>query len=223
MSSDAFEDFGVRMSEVRVLLNAAQECLVPTNASTYAKSAIVLACASVERYMNDVLEEMCRNFDEENWHDLSEGRQRYLLRHIALRMRDRAEVFANKATPSEADCEALASVVRECREALDDPSTWDYFADFGIFGEGSSAPDKIDAVLRAFETDGRSVHRYMKDEGVDLARVLSGLTQLVEARHGAAHALKGAVDPGPLDAAEWVECAATVVSHVDSFLGFAAM
>jgi hypothetical protein len=221
MASDSLDDFRVRMSEVDFLLASATGSMDATSAATFAKCAVVLACAAVERYMNDVLEEACRGFNEKDWDDLSDGRRRYLMRHIALRMTDRAGNFTEKAAPSEADCDALASFLRLCTAALDDPSSWDDFSDFGIFGEGTNAPNKIDAVLRAFDSDGRSVYKFMEESGVDLARVLSGLTQLVEARHGAAHALKGVAVPSPSDAVEWVGCARTTVDHVDEFLGLA--
>lgn len=220
VSSDSLSDFQVRKSEFDALLTSAQESLDPATASIYSKCAVVLACAALERFMNDVLEEACRNFSEQGWDELSDGRKRYLLRHVALKMSERAGTFAGKSQPEESDCDAFFRFVRACSDALDDPSTWTYFSDFGMFGEGTNAPDRIDAVLRAFDSDGRSVYKYIADSGEDLSSLLPGLQALVEARHGAAHALKGATAPGPSEALEWVGCAVVVATRVDEFLGF---
>jgi len=218
--SYALGDFEVRKSEFDSLLTLAAESLDPQSATMHSKCAIVLACAAFERYMNDVLEEACSNFDETSWKDLSPGRQRYLLRHMALAMSERAGSFTGKTQIDESDCDKLTKFVRACDETLDDPSTWQYFSDFGLFGEGTKAPDKIDSVLRAFDSDGRSLYAYIKDSGVDLSSLIPGLQQLVDARHGAAHALKEFTPPGPSDAAEWVDCAVTMAQKVDSFLEF---
>ncbi|BAL22357.1 HEPN domain-containing protein [Azoarcus sp. KH32C] len=218
MPSNSLEDFRFRMEEVSSLLNSAQGSQDPRNASMYAKCAIVLACAALERYMNDVLEEFCSSFNEQSWQELSQGRQRYLLRHIALKMEERATAFTRRNQVEASDCDALIRFVRCCGSAVENPSNWSYFSDFGIFGEGTSAPDRIDAVVRAFDSNGRSLYGFMEACGEDRRRVLSGLQQLVEARHAAAHALKGTTPPGPEDGIEWVRSAVVVAECVDRFL-----
>lgn len=220
MPSDALGDFLVRTEEVDSLLASARDSLNSQQASMYAKCSVVLACAALERFMNDVLEEACRNFGEESWSELSDGRQRYLLRHVALKMSERAGFFTGKGQPDESDCDTLIRFLRACGDALENPSTWTYFSDFGMFGEGTNAPEKIDALLKAFDAQGRSLYRFIEDSGEDLSRLLPGLQQLVEARHAAAHALKGSMPPGPSDAGEWAGCALTMANMVDSFLGF---
>lgn len=220
MTSDALKDFQVRKDEFDALLTVARDSRDPTAAAMYSKCAIVLACAALERYMDDVIKEVCRNFDEQTWTDLSEGRQRYLLRHMALKMSERANVFIEKNRVVESDCEHLAEFVRTCGIALDNPSTWMYFSDFGIFGEGTNAPNKIDAVLKAFDSDGRSLYKFIEDFGEDIGLLLRNLQQLVDARHSAAHAKKGADSPGPSDASVWVGCAVTMAEKVDEFLRF---
>jgi hypothetical protein len=222
MPSDALVDFRYRMQEPGDLLSQARLSMRPRDASMYTKCAIVLAAAALERYMNDVLEEACREIKESSWQDLSEGRQRYLLRHVAIKMAERAQLFVDKGHASPSDCAALVRFVEACREAVVDPSTWTYFSDFGLFGEGTNAPEKIDAVLRAFDAAGRGLYAFMEDRGAELPRVIPGLKQLVDARHGAAHALTGIEAPGPTDGEEWIGCASIVAEEVDVFLDFAS-
>ena len=220
MPSNALGDFHIRIEEVNLLLDSGTKSRNSREASMYAKCAVVLACAALERYMNDILEESCGKFNEQTWCDLSQGRQRYLLRHLALKMDERALAFTGKNQPEQSDCQTLMNFVRVCNEALVNPSSWPYFTDFGMFGEGTNAPGKIDAVLRAFDSNGRSLYDFINGNGENLSRVLPGLSQLVQTRHATAHALKGSTPPGPTDSIEWVGCAVTMAMSVDAFLGF---
>lgn len=220
MSSSALEDFDYRMREANRLIDTALGTLNPDEAATHAKCAVVLAAAALERYMNDVLAEACTQFAETDWESLSEGRERYLLRHMALEMVSRAGVFVDKTAPLPSDCGKLKKFITACGAALDDPSTWAYFREFGLFGEGTNAPDRIDGVLKAFDVQGRSFCDYIEDTGNDRRRILSGLTQLVDARHAVGHAIPGAQPPGPTDCREWLTCAEVIAALVDMFLGY---
>jgi hypothetical protein len=192
-----------------------------TLSSLYAECAAVLACAALERYMNDVLEEYCTSFNETSWDDLSPGRQRYLLRHVALRMESKSGSFSANQQLKSSDCADLIRLVNECSDALVNPSTWPYFSDFGMFGEGSSSPDKIISILRAFDSDGRSIANYLEESGHDRSSIMQSLSQLVDTRHATAHAIKGSSPPSSSDTEIWINASAILVQAIDSFLGFA--
>lgn len=172
MASNAYSDYKVRKSKVNAMQSMAISSLDSTLSSLYAECAAVLACAALERYMNDVLEECCTNFNETSWDDLSPGRQRYLLRHIALRMENKSGTFSTAQQLKPSDCTDLIRLVNECSEALANPSTWHYFSDFGIFGEGSSSPEKIISILRAFDSNGRSIADFLEESGNDRSSIM---------------------------------------------------
>ncbi len=199
----------------------ALESLDATLSSLYAECSAVLACAALERYMNDVLEEFCTSFCETSWDDLSPGRQRYFLRHVALRMEKKSRSFSNAQQLTPSDCTDLIRLVKECSEALKNPSTWRYFSDFGMFGEGTSSPEKIVSILRAFDSDGRSIADYLEEVGHDRRSIMQSLSQLVDTRHATAHAIKGSSPPGSTDTEIWIKASAMLVQTIDRFLGFA--
>lgn len=220
MSSNAFADYAIRKAKVDYFQTIASTSLDAEQASLYAECAAVLACAALERYLNDVLEEYCAAFNETSWGDLSPGRQRYLLRHVAIRMQHKSSGFTAISQPSPSECAGLVRFAKECCEAMDNPSTWRHFSDFGMFGEGSSSPSKIVSVLRAFDSDGRSITTYIDDVGHDCAAVMQSLTQLVDTRHATAHALKGSSPPSPSDTGIWINASFALVGAIDAFLGF---
>jgi hypothetical protein len=221
VASNAYSDYNVRKSKVDVMQSMAISSLDPALSSLYAECAAVLACAALERYMNDVLEEYCTSFNETSWDDLSPGRQRYLLRHVALKMERKSGSFSTAQQLTQSDCTDLIRFVNECSQALANPSTWHYFSDFGMFGEGSSSPKKIICILRAFDSDGRSIAHYLEESGHDRNSIMQSLTQLVNTRHATAHAIKGSSPPSSSDTETWINASATLVQTIDSFLGFA--
>ncbi len=220
MPSNAYSDYNVRKFKVDVMQAMALSSLDSTLSSLYAECAAVLACAALERYMNDVLEEYCTSFNETSWDDLSPGRQRYLLRHVALKMERKSVSFSTAQQPAPSDCADLIRFVNECSEALANPSTWRYFSDFGIFGEGSSSPDKITSILRAFDSEGRSIADYLEESGHDRSSIMQSLKQLVNTRHATAHAIKGSSPPSSSDTEIWITASVILVRSIDSFLGF---
>lgn len=220
MSSNAFSDYNVRKVKVDKMQKMASTSLDSSESSLYAECAVVLACAALERYMNDILEEYCSSFNETSWSELSIGRQRYLLRHVASRMNLKSGSFSAAQQPTESDCNDLIRFVSECSNALANPSTWRYFADFGMFGEGSVLPEKIIATMRAFDSKGRNFAQYLEDLGYDRSSVFQSLRQLVETRHAVAHAAKGSSPPGSADTLVWINASHILVKSIESFLGF---
>jgi len=220
VSSNAFSDYAIRKAKVDYVQSNALTSLDPEHASLYAECAAVLACAALERYLNDVLEEYCAAFNETSWGDLSPGRQRYLLRHVALRMQQKSGSFTAISQPSPSECAGLMRFAKECCDALNNPSTWRHFSDFGIFGEGSSSPDKIVSILRAFDSEGRNITTYIDDVGHDYRAVMQSLAQLVDTRHATAHAIKGSSPPSPSDTGIWIDASFALVGAIDAFLGF---
>lgn len=220
MASNALSDYNIRKFKIDAMQSMASASLDSNMSSLYAECAAVLACAALERYMNDVLEEYCASFSETTWSDLSPGRERYLLRHIALRMEQKSENFTASQQPSQSDCDGLIRFIDECSKALLNPSAWRYFSDFGMFGEGSSSPSKIISTLKAFDSDGRSLTVYLEELGHDRASIMQSLTQLVDTRHAVAHALRGSSPPSSSDTEIWINASAVLVESIDSFLGF---
>jgi len=222
VTSNSLADYKIRKSKADILQYNATNSRDSEQSSLFAECAAVLACAALERYMNDVLEEYCISFNETSIDDLSSGRKRYLLRHVALRMEKKASVFSSKQQPLPTECEDLIRFVNECSDAVENPSSWSHFSDFGMLGEGSTTPEKIISTLRAFDSSGRQFADYLEELGHDRGSIMQSLTQLVDTRHNTAHALKGSSPPSSSDTEIWIKASAILVSSIDSFLGFTA-
>src|SRR4051812_28824641 len=83
MASEAYKDYALRMKEPVFLIRLSFRTPNPADSSALSKAAAVLAAAALERYLNDVLHEYCREIAATRWDDLSEGQKAYLLRGMS--------------------------------------------------------------------------------------------------------------------------------------------
>lgn len=215
--SAAYLDYLERFRQVSALLGVSLESVDPLLAGAAAKGAIVLAAAAVERYMNDSLRQACQRLRVTDYSELSEAQQSYLCSQIAKRIGsflsdngDYRHFNANRRT-------SLRSAVDECFSAFNDPSSWPHIPEFGLFLDGAAAPNKISAVLRDFDPNNDDVFSPLETRAIGKAMALNALTQLVDARHDAAHAKSHSM-PSPSDAKAWIVNSIWIVRLVESFL-----
>lgn len=201
--SMAFLDYQQRFRALAPLLHVALDSNSPMLATAAAKGAIVLAAAAIERFMNDVLREACESVRVGDYAALSDGQQSFLCVQIARKVRafDVHDGGVKAFTPEKR--QRLRQAVIDCAKAFEDPSSWIYLSDFGMFMDGAGAPEKINAVLRDFDPERRSFFDTLETRAGGKIVFIRALAELVDARHNAAHA-KSATDPSPRDAQGWI-------------------
>lgn len=213
----AFLDYQQRLKGATRLLRSASSSSDPLLATAAAKGAIVLAAAAMERFMNDALRESCQLSKWTSFDQLSESHQAYLCTQIARRIakfdsRD-GEVRAFNAEQRV----KLRGALDECTQALANPSLWQHSPDFGMFMDGTGAPEKINAVIRDFDPGAKSFLDTLDARAPGKAAMIRALKELVDARHNAAHA-KTATDPSPSDAKTWIVSSYWFTRAIDAHL-----
>lgn len=217
MVTAAFADYQQRFRGLTALLRAALEAEDPVLATASAKGAIVLAAAAVERFMNDALRQACQRMQVDRYDSLSESQQAYLSAQVARRiaMFDN-EDGAIKSFNADRRQKLRAAIV-ECAEAFNNPSAWPHMPDFGMFMDGTGAPEKINAVIKDFDPERRSFFDELDRRPAGRAAFIRALTELVDARHNAAHA-KPATDPSPSDARGWIVSSYWLTRAIEGYL-----
>ena len=222
MRSLAYRDFLQRSSEARLLIRKAAAAMSPREASALSKGAVVLAAASLERYVNEVLGEKCRTISASSWPELTDGQRQYLAYQIASRARAVSERLTRRETDkrdlSESSISRLEASLKECLAAFDNPSTWSRHRDYGPFMEGAAEPARIDGTIRMFLPTGTGLFDFAASRGRDRAALATALTALIDARHRVAHALQGQ-DPGPGDVRVWLVLAFILVREIEEVVG----
>src|SRR5690606_7435724 len=198
-------------------LLAAKESSDPLFAGAAAKGAVVLAAAALERFMNDAVRQACQRLRRSDFSTLSDAQKSYLCAQIARRVASFADDDGDYRRFNESRRLALQSAIKECASAFEDPSTWQHIPDFGLFMDGAAAPDKVAAVLRDFSPEQDDVYVALDARPSGRATSLRALTQLVDARHDAAHA-KSLTIPSPSDAQSWIVNSFWITRLVEAFL-----
>lgn len=224
--SSAYQDFSERFREAVTLLKVAFSASEgsdsnPVLASAAAKGAVVLVAAALERFMNDALRQACQRLKISDYDHLSDGQKSYLCAQIARRIGAFATEDGDYRGFNQARRESLAVAVQECASALSNPSRWQHMPDFGLFLDGAAAPDRIAAVLRDFDPQLTDVYGDLDSRAGGRGVILSALSQLIDARHDAAHA-KSQSSPSPSDARIWITGAFWVTRLVERALVFAS-
>lgn len=206
--SPAYQDFSVRFREAVTLLKVSFDASGgagsnPMLASAAAKGAVVLVAAALERFMNDALRQACQRLKVSDYEHLSDGQKSYLCAQIARRIGAFATADGDYRGFNQVRRESLALAIRECASALNDPSLWQHMPDFGLFLDGAAAPERIAAVLRDFEPRLVDVYVDLDSRAGGRGVILRALSQLIDARHDAAHA-KSQSSPSPSDARTWI-------------------
>ncbi|MBT9137171.1 MAG: hypothetical protein DDT34_02258 [Firmicutes bacterium] len=213
----AFLDYQERFRGATRLLRTASGSSDPMLATAAAKGAIVLAAAAMERFMNDALRESCQLSKSNSFDQLSESHQAYLCTQIARKIArfdtSEGEVKAFNANQRM----KFRSALDESTQALANPSLWQHSPDFGMFMDGAGAPEKINAVIRDFDPEGHTFLNTLDARAPGKAALTRALTELVDARHNAAHA-KTATDPSPSDAKTWIVSSYWVTRAIDAHL-----
>lgn len=217
LRSSAFLDYQQRFRGFVPLLRVAFDTRDPMLASASAKGAIVLAAAAAERYMNDALRQACHRLKVEEYDHLSEGQQAYICAQIARRIAifDKNDEMVSSFN---ADRRArLKAAIQECAEAFSKPSAWPHMPEFGIFMDGAAAPSKINSVIKDFDPGRGDLFSRLDARASGRAPFIRALTELIDARHNAAHA-KPATDPGPSDAQSWIVSSYWLVRAIETML-----
>jgi hypothetical protein len=215
--SAAYLDYLERYRQAVALLLATRNSSDPVLAGAGAKGAIVLAAAALERFMNDAVRQACQRLTVLNYAELSPGQQSYLCAQIARRIGVFGDDRGDYRNFNEQRRSALRNAVGECMAAFNDPSTWQHISEFGLFLDGAAAPAKIASILRDFAPDGPDVYIPLDERGSGRATALRLLSQLVDARHDAAHAKSMSV-PSPSDAQSWIANSFWIARLVEFFL-----
>lgn len=167
--------------------------------------------------MNDALRQACQRLKISDYELLSDGQKSYLCAQIARRIGAFATDNGDYRGFNQTRRESLFQAVEECASALKNPSEWQHMPDFGLFLDGAAAPDRIAAVLGDFEPGLADVYRELDSRAGGRAVILSALSQLIDARHDAAHA-KSQSSPSPSDAKTWISSAFWVMRLVERSL-----
>lgn len=218
MSSVAFGDYSVRMREVSLLLDRAKREAEPVMSVALAKGAAVLAAAALERYVNDVVENLCKQITAKTWEQLPEGQKRYLAFQIARRLYTTSRSVFRKGDSSPKARKKLARAVREASAAFTDPSQWSYHRAYGMFMDGAAEATRVDHTLKAFDDTGRGLLDFIEGRGGDRGAVVVALKSLVDTRHSAAHALPGST-ASTKDIRQWVRLSLVFARHIEAYTG----
>ncbi len=84
--------------------------------------------------------------------------------------------------------------------------------------DGAGAPEKINAVIRDFDVGRDNFFDSLEKHAVGKNAFVRALSELIEARHNAAHAKPG-TDPSPSDAKGWIVSSYWLVRAIDSYIG----
>ena len=220
MASEAYADSELRLSEAIALVRMALAAPDPVTASGCSKGAVVLAAAALERYMNDVLREAFRRLAVETYDELAEGYQSYLVSQIAQRLNQSVGAMPTDTVLPQSKRDRFRREVAQAAEALQRPSAWSHPPTFGTFLHGAAVPERINAVLQRHDAEGRNLSAFLEANGADVAPAFHALTELIEARHSAAHALPDRPSPSPKDAQTWLVLSFRLTRNIDRFLKF---
>ena len=219
--SGAYLDYVERYAEVSALLRVARSAKDARLASAAAKGAIVLAAAALERYVNDAIRQACARVKIARYELLSEAQQGYLCSQIARRLATFDRADGDYRSFDAARRESLRQALTDSLDAMADPSKWQHSPDFGLFMDGAAAPTKIASVLRDFDPSSQDIFAPLDQRPLGRGAVLRSLSQLVDARHDAAHA-KTLAMPSPTDAQGWAVAAFWVARLIETFLAKAS-
>jgi hypothetical protein len=218
--SEAYGDYCTRLRQAtRLLQQAKANSGDATLAVACSKGAVVLAAAALERFLNDVIAQACRRLNVDTWAELSDGHKTYFADQMARRLKSRviAMLDDNKKV-FESERMKLKNAVQLCVNAFENPSTWPHSTEFGMFMEGTTAPNKINSILRSVHSSGADFFERLDQHSTGKATFVSGLTELIDARHAAAHAIPDRADPSPGDVQAWLILSFWLVREIDSYL-----
>jgi hypothetical protein len=219
MASAAYRDYRVRYEEVRIALEEALAAVDPVRSTAFSKSAVVLAAAALERYVNDVVFEAYKALRVATWEELTEGQQQYMATQFAgLLYRPARKIYKRNDATGRLRTR-LRQVVTQCMGGFTAPDTWPHKGQYGVFLKGAAEPDRIDRTLRLCDGRGRSLFNFAEARGKDRRALATGLQGLIDARHNAAHALHGSA-PSPTDVRSWIKMSLELVREIEVFLGF---
>lgn len=219
MRSPPYLDFCIRLREAVLLVRVAKRSNEPVMATACSKSAAVLVAAALERYVNDALDLACRSIDVEAWDELPTGVQSFLVAQIARRLRE-----ATKSIQSPVDAmkgpagSRVRAAVRDASQAFDNPSSWRHLPQFGMFMDGAALPDRLNGLLRDFRPDGKQLFERLQERGLDRGVFGRSLTDLIDTRHAAAHAIPDRSPPSPNDVSAWVSITFRLVREIEVYL-----
>lgn len=220
MSSDAYADFVFRFRRTALLVRLARSGSDPETATVSAQGAVVLAAAALERYINDVLREATERIKVDSWDQLATGHKNLLTLQVATHLRGILQDFPQSGKVKDKRQGSLRKAVETCAGAFESPKSWPHFREYGLFLEAATEPDRLIAALRTFDLLERDFGSYVEEIGHDRRALFSSLTELIDARHAAAHALPDRMPPSPGDVQLWVIRSASLVRAIERFLGF---
>lgn len=219
MQTAAYLDYSERLKEALLLVRLSLGDGADSRlAAALAKSAAVLATAALERFCDDVIFQACGRLRVKEWTKLSLGQQTYFIRRISRRLHQISEIVANSEDGPKKKHEKLKNALSVCSEALVDPSKWEHHPASGLFIDGLSTADKLNATLRDFDDSAGDFYSSLDKTTVGKAGFLRAFQQLVDARHGVAHALPGVMNPGPKDVQGWVVSSFWFARRIQSHL-----
>ncbi len=218
MQTGAFRDYTYRFREAVLLLRIALLSSIPATASAAAKGATVLAAAALERFINDAINQACRRISARSWDDLPEGQKKYLCQLMARRMSNASQVVLDANDTFAKKQQSFRKATEECLEGFSDPSAWDHHPEYGLFSDAKAEPDRLDRILRNFDPQDRSFYEFLSGDVSQRAEYLNALKQLIDARHGVAHALPASTPPWPTDVKSWLVASFWLARRIEAFL-----
>jgi hypothetical protein len=216
--TDAYGDYVVRLREAITVLEVGLASERPSLASATAKSAAVLATAALERFVNDTVVHTCARIMKASWTSLSLGHRRYLCRQMARRLEPIVRSIAGDEQLSDEAAGRFRGLLADCGSAFENPSSWRDHQAFGLFTNAANEPERLNRIVSEFGPDGSTLFTWMEVQGRSVGVFARALSDLVEARHGAAHALAGSPAPGPKDAQAWIVLSFWLVRSIEAFL-----
>lgn len=216
--TEAYGDYCERLRESLELLRVASGARDQRLASGSSKGAVVLAAAALERYMNDAVLHVCRTLSVDKWEELPSGTQSYLIQQFARRLEKMTTPVLESSPVAEKKAARLRKVVEACTNGFARPANWDHHPQFGLFKSGDTAPERIGGALNRFAAGERELFDLLDERKAGREAFMRALSELVEARHAAAHALPDRANPGPKDAQSWIVSSFWLVRVIEQFV-----
>jgi hypothetical protein len=218
MRTLAYQDYTARLREAITLVRAGLEATNALFAGACAKGATVLVTAALERYVGDAVREACGRLKVQFWSALPPGQEMYYMRQFASRLDEAIKGVAGDALALPEKRARFRKVFKECEEAFRDPSTWPHQPEYGLFGTADSEPNRLESFLSRFDASGRKLYTGLDGKLGGRGAILRGFAELIDRRHGAAHALPGSGPPSPADVAGWIRLSFILCREIDAYL-----
>src|SRR6266581_3714057 len=219
MASSAYSNFATRIRTATSVAKTAHKPWPTDTVLGLSSAAAVLITAALERYLIDVTEETAGGVFPADPKKLTPAQRRVLYVSMASRIRGVSERIVEEEGNDPKRLGKFGVALLECWGGLANPSSWSYRPRMGLFDESTKTIEKLEAVLKRLDPDGRSVFDYLDANGLSAVTSRTLLAALVQKRHEVAHALEGGTPVALADVMKWATFIIRFVRNIERFLG----